>query len=190
MRERQSQGTQGSGDDLSRIVGRQSERNSGRVDTVGSMSQHARNNSATTGVASSADYAEPQNPTGRRHDYDVHSMETSLSPRGRIQNPIPAPTVTVRSEFPTLSRSKQQQSLTCLITVEVLEGKWRPNPEDFRGGAPPLASSSRTADNFSVRSPKRRRALESIHESTAALAEFTEELHSRVDNCHGLDFSR
>ena len=87
--------------------------------------QHIRSDSGATGVASSGDYADTHN--GRRHDYDVQSMETSLSsPRGLLKSPIPAPTVTVRSEFPTLSRSRQQQSLTCLVTVEVVEGKWRP----------------------------------------------------------------
>jgi hypothetical protein len=57
--------------------------------------QHLRSDSGATGVASSHDYAAAQD--GRRHDYDVQSMETSLSsPRGLLKNPIPAPTVTVR----------------------------------------------------------------------------------------------
>lgn len=154
--------------------------------------QHLRSDSGATGItgaASSEGYAATHD--GRRHDYDVQSMESSLSsPRGLLKNPIPAPTVTVRSEFPTLSRSRQQQSLTCLVTIEVVEGKWRANPEDMRG-PPPLPSISDAAENFGrPKSPARSRPQDSGYESAAALDETTEDLHSRVDNWHGLDFSR
>ncbi|KAF2191510.1 hypothetical protein K469DRAFT_556977 [Zopfia rhizophila CBS 207.26] len=161
-----------------------------RSERMGSMSrQHIRSDSGATGVASSGDYADTHN--GRRHDYDVQSMETSLSsPRGLLKSPIPAPTVTVRSEFPTLSRSRQQQSLTCLVTVEVVEGKWRPDPEDMRG-APPLPSIQSATEQFGRgKSPAASRPLDNMYESTQALDEITEDLHSRVDNWHGLDFSR
>lgn len=154
--------------------------------------QHLRSDSGATGVASSHDYAATQD--GRRHDYDVQSMETSLSsPRGLLKNPIPAPTVTVRSEFPTLSRSRQQQSLTCLVTVEVVEGKWRADPEDMRG-APLPSIVSATENTFGrPKSPARSRHaydFDTPYESEEALDEITEDLHSRVDNWHGLDFSR
>jgi hypothetical protein len=107
-----------------------------------------------------------------------------------LKSPIPAPTVTVRSEFPTLSRSRQQQSLTCLVTVEVVDGKWRADPEDVRG-APPMPSIASTTDAFSrAKSPARGRAFDTPYESDEVLSEVTEDLHSRVDNWHGLDFSR
>lgn len=152
--------------------------------------QHLRSDSGATGVASSGDYAATHD--GRRHDYDVQSMESSLSsPRGLLKSPIPAPTVTVRSEFPTLSKSRQQQSLTCLITVEVVEGKWRADPEDVRG-APPMPSIASATENLGrTKSPVRNnRQFETPYESEEALEEITEDLHSRVDNWHGLDFSR
>lgn len=159
-------------------------------DRMGSMSrQHLRSDSGATGIASSGDYAATHD--GRRHDYDVQSMETSLSsPRSLLRSPIPAPTVTVRSEFPTLSKSRQQQSLTCLVTVEVVDGKWRPDPEDMRG-APPLPSiASATGSISRAKSPVRSRPFDTPYESQEALDEITEDLHSRVDNWHGLDFSR
>ncbi|KAF2836668.1 von Willebrand and RING finger domain-containing protein [Patellaria atrata CBS 101060] len=161
-----------------------------RQDRVSNASrQHMRNDSGNTGAAST-DYADTHNPTGRRHDYDVQSMETSLSsPRAVIKNPIPAPTVTVRSEFPTLNRSRQQQSLTCLVTVEVVEGKWRPDPEDVRS-APPLPSILEGSQYGRSKSPAPSRALENIYEPAEVLESVTEDLHSRVDNWHGLDFSR
>ncbi|CAO2651582.1 Nn.00g041520.m01.CDS01 [Neocucurbitaria sp. VM-36] len=159
-------------------------------DRGGSMSrQHGRSDSGATGLASSNDYA----PTheGRRHDYDVQSMETSLSsPRGLLKSPIPPPTVTVRSEFPTLSRSRQQQSLTCLVTVEVVEGKWRPDPSDMRG-PPPLPSIASASESFGrEKSPANSRQFEPQYEPAEVLDEITEDLHARVDNWHGLDFSR
>jgi hypothetical protein len=161
-------------------------------DRGGSMSRaHGRSDSGATGLASSNDYAAAQD--GRRHDYDVQSMETSLSsPRGLLKSPIPPPTVTVRSEFPTLSRSRQQQSLTCLITVEVVEGKWRPDPDDMRG-APPLPSIASAAESTYGREkspPVERRPSVPQYEPTEVLDEITEDLHARVDNWHGLDFSR
>lgn len=157
--------------------------------TNGSTRQHLRSDSGNTGLASSADYAATHD--GRRHDYDVQAMESSLSsPRGLLKSPIPPPFVTVRSEFPTLSRSRQQQSLTCLVTVEVVEGKWRADPEDVRG-PPPMPSSNGTADGYAQpKSPAKSRAIETPYESEEVLEEITEDLHSRVDNWHGLDFSR
>ncbi|KAF2400733.1 von Willebrand and RING finger domain-containing protein [Trichodelitschia bisporula] len=155
------------------------------------VQQHSRNDSATTGVTSVNDFAEPQSTTGRRHDYDVQSMETSLSsPRNVVRNPIPPPTVTVRSEFPTLTRSRQQQSLTCLITVEVMEGKWRPTPEDVRP-LPPVPQQMGSLNEFGQKTaPVIPQRSNSTYESRRQLDEVTEELHSRVDNWHGLDFSR
>lgn len=141
---------------------------------------------------------EPQNHnnTGRRHDYDVQSMETAISsPRASItKNPIPAPTVTVRSEYPTLTRSRQQQSLTCLVTIEVPEGKWRPDPADLRG-APVLPPAPQDSNTFSERSnlaksPATPSQNEWQFESNETLDEITEDLRVRVDNWHGLDFQR
>ncbi|KAF2677893.1 von Willebrand and RING finger domain-containing protein [Lentithecium fluviatile CBS 122367] len=154
--------------------------------------QHLRSDSGATGLASSGDYAATHD--GRRHDYDVQSMESSLSsPRGMLKSPIPPPTVTVRSEFPTLSRARQQQSLTCLVTVEVVDGKWRADPDDVRG-APPLPSIASATEAFShsarAKSPVRGRPFDTPYESEEVLSEVTEDLHSRVDNWHGLDFSR
>ncbi|EOA83440.1 hypothetical protein ACJQWK_00438 [Exserohilum turcicum] len=160
-------------------------------DRGGSISRaHGRSDSGATGLASSNDYAATHD--GRRHDYDVQSMETSLSsPRGLLKSPIPAPTVTVRSEFPTLSRSRQQQSLTCLVTVEVVEGKWRPDPDDMRS-APALPSVASVAESSYGRSksPVHNRPSDPHYEPAEGLDEITEDLHARVDNWHGLDFSR
>ena len=159
--------------------------------TSHSHSRHTRSDSEATGVASSGGYPETtQSGPPRRHDYDVQAMETSLaSPRAVTRNPIPAPTVTVRSEFPTINRSRQQQTLTCLVTVEVPDNKWRPDPEDLQT-APPVAPGR--ADEGFVRpmSPARSAPRFYPYESSEVLAEMTENLRNRVDNWHGLDFSR
>lgn len=154
-------------------------------------SRHNRSDSEATGVASSGGYPETtQSGPHRRHDYDVQAMETSLaSPRAVMRNPIPAPSVTVRSEFPTISRSRQQQTLTCLVTIEVPDNKWRPDPEDLQAAPPP---TGRVDGEFPrPPSPAPRNAPRFYpYESSEVLTEMTENLRNRVDNWHGLDFSR
>ncbi|KAK2064149.1 von Willebrand factor type A domain-containing protein [Colletotrichum caudatum] len=177
-------------------------RNSGR-DRDGSQpatserygpSRHARSDSEATGVASSGGYPETmQSGPPRRHDYDVQAMETTPgSPRGITRNPIPAPTVTVRSEFPTINRSRQQQTLTCLITVEVPDNKWRPDPEDLGSAPPGLSAVNARIDDAFARPPSPARSAPRFYpyESREVLEEMTENLRNRVDNWHGLDFSR
>ncbi|KXL45819.1 MAG: hypothetical protein FE78DRAFT_384502, partial [Acidomyces sp. 'richmondensis'] len=157
---------------------------------------HGRNESGDTGMVSTTDYADAGHVHGRRHDYDVQSMETTLSaPKHTAKNPIPAPTVTVRSEFPTLSKSRQQQSLTCLVTIEVVDGKWQPNPDDLRG-PPPAAPSTIAEEPYQRQNAPSRlqstpaRQVDSVHEELNAMEEVKEELFKRVDNWHGLDFAR
>lgn len=159
--------------------------------TTGSRPQHARHDSGATGAASSGDYTDGHaQSTGRKHDYDVQAMESDLSPRpGAIKNPIPAPLVTVRSEFPTLNRSRQQQPLTCLVTVEVPDGHWRPDMDDLRFAPPnaPLPSE----DVYSpVRPPPAAGTRPPAFEPQANLDEIAEELRLRVENWHGLEFQR
>ena len=119
-------------------------------------------------------------------------METELSsPRGTVtKRPIPPPLVTVRSEYPTLNRSKQSQTLTCLITIEVPEGKWSPDPDDLRG-APPIPSAHHYQEKEAVRprSPAEEHP-DWLKESPEELEEITEDLRVRVENWHGLEFSR
>ncbi|KAF2150719.1 hypothetical protein K461DRAFT_229017 [Myriangium duriaei CBS 260.36] len=154
--------------------------------------QHTRNDSGTTGGGHSQAEYEPHMSTGRKHDYDVQSMEMTVnSPRPSARNPIPPPTVTVRSEFPTLNRSRQQQSLTCLVTVEVVDGKWRPDPDDIR--APPPATPVIPEEAMSLKSPKpsvRSRGPSFPRDPPEVLARVTEDLHSKVEHWHGLDFAR
>ncbi|KAI9826398.1 MAG: hypothetical protein M1832_000315 [Thelocarpon impressellum] len=155
---------------------------------------HARADSGHTGIASSGEIPENEPiPAGRRHDYDVHSMETNISsPRASvIKNPIPPPTVTVRSEFPTLNRSRQQQTLTCLVTVEVPHGKWRPDPEDLRGAPPPTSARPDEGAPGVPETPSRpnHQSAGSV-EPPEVLDEVTEDLRARVENWHGLDFQR
>jgi len=164
-----------------------------RIERLGVGPQrHSRNESGAATV-STTDFAETHAATTRRHDYDVQSMETDLSTTrpAATKNPIPAPLVTVRSEFPTLNRSRQQQSLTCLVTIEIPIGKWHPDPEDIH--APPPVPPIPQDDTYSsIKSPvsanNQTRPLS--FEPPEVLEEITEELRTRVDNWHGLEFSR
>ena len=160
-----------------------------RIERLGITQQntHSRNDSGNTG---SADFEQQSQP--RKHDYDLHAMETTV-PNSSLKDSrssIPSPSVTVRSEFPTLTRSRQQQSLACLVTVEVPEGKWQAPYEDLQNAppVPPLPSDPSVArNNHSARESPRQPVP---YESPEVLEEITEELRIRVDNWHGLEFQR
>ncbi|KEY69639.1 hypothetical protein S7711_07681 [Stachybotrys chartarum IBT 7711] len=163
-------------------------------DRYGPSSRHARSDSEATGVASSGGYPETtQSGPPRRHDYDVQAMETTpASPQAITRNPIPAPIVTVRSEFPTINRSRQQQTLTCLVTIEVPDSKWKPDPEDLGTPAPQATPITVRKEEPPPRpaSPVRSAPRFYPYENPEVLEEMTESLRARVDNWHGLDFSR
>lgn len=158
---------------------------------------HGRNTSGDTGmmstIAPTTDYAETQHT--RRQDFDAQSMRTSSSAgRRATRNPIPAPTVTVRSEFPTLSKSRQQQSLTCLVTVEVVDGKWQANAEDMRAASSNQSGPEDMQNKAkSFRSQESHRPIDSVHEAYSYkenLEAAKHELFKRVDHWHGLDVTR
>lgn len=191
--------SRGSNNRSGQMNGREStQRRSARdsADRYTANSRHARSDSEATGVASSGGYPETtQSGPPRRHDYDVQAMETSLtSPRATARNPIPPPSVTVKSEFPTINRSRQQQTLTCLVTIEVPDSNWRPDPEDLQ--AVPPTPQARQEETFAAPpaprqpSPTRDPPRFYPYESPEVLQDMTENLRSRVDNWHGLDFSR
>ncbi|KAG5984779.1 hypothetical protein E4U55_003291 [Claviceps digitariae] len=160
-----------------------------------SSPKQIRQDSETNGAASCAGYSESLQSTQWRHGYDVQAMETKPgSPRSISRNPIPSPTVTVRSEFPTISRSRQQQTLTCLVTVEVADNKWKPDPEE--PGSPHqtprvLANIDEIATQYVPPIPTPSSVSRFIpYESPQVLKMMTDNLRNRVENWHGLDFSR
>lgn len=153
--------------------------------TAGSR-QHHRNES---GAASSGDFEGHPPVNGRRHDYDVQSMESELSHRTvAMKNPIPAPTVTIRSEFPTMNRSRQQQPLACLITVEMPEGNWRPDSDDLKRTSAGLSVPQEEPVSMRLSNAAESRSMQL--EPQENLDEIAEELRMRVDNWHGLEFQR
>lgn len=185
---------------LSTAGSRESRDSRERVDryTAPSRSTHHRNDSEATGMtgtqthSSGGGYAETmQSGPLRRHDYDVQAMEASLvSPRASVsRNPVPAPVISVRSEFPTINRSRQQQTLTCLVTVEVPDINWVPDPDDLRTA--PGVPSVRAEEKFErPPSPAASAPRFYPYESPEVLESITENLHERVENWHGLDFSK
>lgn len=167
----------------------------------GSDRQHARMDSGNTGREtqvsnghSPADFTQDRaHSLARKHDYDVQSMETSASPRMHSRNPIPAPTVTIRSEFPSITRSKQTQSLACLVTVEVPDVNWSADPRDIRNA--PHTPSPSVVENFKAHPPQ----MPPAHTLTAAdyvrdppdvLQRIQEDLYRRVENWHGLEYTK
>lgn len=150
--------------------------------------QHQRSDSEATGSNSYPDTAQSSSGPTRRHDYDVQSMETNIVSQRSSRNPIPPPIVSIRSEFPTLNRSRAQQTLACLITVEVPDNNWRPDPEDVR--APPIPKSREEERFVRPPSPVKSTRRYDPYESPEVLEKMTESLRTRVENWHSLDFSR
>ncbi|EEH45908.2 uncharacterized protein PADG_02058 [Paracoccidioides brasiliensis Pb18] len=174
---------------------------------------HSRSDSGTSGPDSynnihhhhHSSHNNVENTTGRRHDYDVQAMESdllNLSPRPGttslsitqgvgVKNPIPAPTVTVRSEFPTICRSRTQQALTCLVTVEVPGPDWGGYGGVFGGGEEEVGGNGGGSGGGSGNANKQgARGLPVHYEAPEVLEEITEQLRVRVENWHGLDFQR
>jgi hypothetical protein len=159
-----------------------------RIERYRSDRSHGRNPSTGTGTGNSSfqgDYAE------RRHDYDLEAMEADLSsPRMNMpKRPIPPPIVTVRSEYPSLTRSKQSQTLTCLISIEVPEGKWSPDADDLRL-APEQSVHHQEKEVVSPRPDMSQEQRDYYTDSPEELEVITEDLRMRVENWHGLDFTR
>ncbi|RKF82647.1 putative vwa-like protein [Golovinomyces cichoracearum] len=121
------------------------------------------------------------------HERQISEMGITSPVPSLIRNPIPPPSVTVRSEFPTINRSREQQMLTCLISVTVSDNNWRPDPEDLR-----RISSPAIAEETYTRPPSPARSVLPLepNDSPEKLSEITENLRQRVENWHGLDFSR
>ncbi|KAF8254193.1 hypothetical protein K440DRAFT_656787 [Wilcoxina mikolae CBS 423.85] len=164
---------------------------------------HWRNNSTLSGGEFTQQLSPIDLPSCRRHDLDFPSNDGDSSPCSSISIPIPPPTLTVKSEFPTLSRSKAQQSLTCLVMLEVPEKKWQTYVNDvipapsvptaYHQQYQPPSPTDRsqysidrpdlTADGLRERDMDNERVQEHI-------GNITEELRQRVENWHGLDFNR
>jgi hypothetical protein len=119
-------------------------------------------------------------------------METSV-PGGQTtdnKQHIPSPIVTVRSEYPTLTRSRQQQTLTCLVTIEVPEGKWQSQHDEPQGTPPIPQLPSDSGIGIAIKPRSESLQIPTLYESPEVLEEITEELRMRVDNWHGLEFQR
>nr|POE59371.1 hypothetical protein CFP56_24640 [Quercus suber] len=112
-----------------------------------------------------------------------------LSSTPPIRNPIPAPTVTVRSEFPTITKSRQQQSLTCLVTVEVTDARWPMSPQRSISHAPSTPESPHSR----LRPPqspvlKPVSPVDSVHQDDAELHRVKDDLLQRMDHWHGMEY--
>lgn len=83
----------------------------------------------------------------------------------QVANPINPPNLTLRSEFPTITRSRQLQLFTTLITVEVPTSGWTLDQRDLLR----IASVPENDESQSPVSPNRGRSLSvSTHHSTAS----------------------
>jgi hypothetical protein len=121
--------------------------------------------------------------------HDEPEMPVVELPSG-VQNvakyPIPEPTIVMRSEFPSITKSRYQQSLTCMVTVEVPESNWSALSDSN------LISPSIQAphDHLSIQPspmPDLPKPMPVIQDSVEDLEAARKELFDRVDDWHGLD---
>lgn len=93
-----------------------------------------------------------------------------------------------------MTRSKQPQSLTCLITVEVPDTGFRPHFGDQQVLQKVGSTISEPLPVSRPPTPPQETETEEEEEDddepTEDLQRIAEELHARVDNWHGLDFAR
>lgn len=163
---------------------------------------HWRNPSSASGEPY-AELSPVQTPVIRRFDYDTPAIQ-EVGPQAAlpaIPSPIPPPIITVRSEFPALTRSKAQQSLTCIVTIEVPARKYNhaegvnavvASEQDPTTGHDAASQYSVDRQQLEIPPPTAARVREREYdwEKEEILAGITENLRMRVENWHGLDFSR
>lgn len=149
-----------------------------RIEELGLSNKHHR--SQSDDLQSSVE--------ARRQDHSSPAIENTHIYPDTFRN-IPAPKVAIRSEFPTLTRSSQQQSLTCLVTVEVPSSRIRSRLSDH---IRPLSTQQLPAtDMYQDREvPMPLRPKRAPKETQEILEAIADELKYRVDNWHGLDFEK
>lgn len=134
----------------------------------------------------------PTVTTKRRHAVESSidtTVPTTTTRFSLPRNPIASPVLNLRSEYPTLTRSKQPQSLTCLITVEVPDTNIRPNFSEQQTSK--NAASAVPEPVHISRPPTPPKDIEEDElDSSEEMDGIALDLQSRVDNWHGLDFSK
>lgn len=160
-----------------------------RLQRYGPASQHSRNNSGNEVVGELADHP----ASTRQHAADAH-REGSVTSKELPRPPttmIAPPIITVRSEFPTIIRSSQQQTLTCLVTIEVPESKSRSYAGSPKISGPSTKQSVNAltpADSFSFHTIDSvgHAPPESLEQQNRLIAD----LKAKVDDWHGLEVTR
>lgn len=161
-----------------------------RIERYRPVSQHSRQTSGNEVLLHLVELpASPQQHTHSPHVLGSIAAEESIKPRRAA---TPAPLVVVRSEFPTISRSSQQQTLTCLVTVEVPETR----RHRYAGTLNTAASTTKRRvqavprEGSTTHSNKGNFDSFTSIESSEELSQLTTDLKAKVDNWHGLEFSR
>lgn len=160
-----------------------------RIKRYGPASQHSRNNSENEALQKLAEHP----ASSRQHTFDQNpdGPAASKEPNKPQNATCWPPVVTVRSEFPTIIRSSHQQTLTCLVTVEVPESRHRHFTESPKISAPaakpfhdivaPTESFTfHSSDGEILRNPN----------SSESRDRLVSDLKEKVEDWHGLDVTR
>jgi hypothetical protein len=144
---------------------------------------HSRNVSS---IASQSSREKENQHAAAQDGFERLAIELPSGNQNLAKYPIPKPNIVMRSEFPSITKSRYQQSLTCMVTVEVPESGWSILP----GSNLISPSSQPPQDHLSVEPC----SLPDLPETTAVIQDSAEdleaardELFARVDDWHGLD---
>lgn len=156
-------------------------------ETLNVLSQSARKHEAPD------DYLEPldgrkqiKGHTTKDND-DATSTTTTPYRQAPIRNPIPAPTVHIKSEYPNLVRSDEARALICLVTVEVPTGRWMPSKDEL-GHLRRIPETRSMQSNHSDSNEES--SDEEVDDAAQDLEREASNLKNRVDNWHGLPFTK
>jgi len=163
--------------------------------------QHRRYDPETSAVISQptvqppiTDYLEQLDDQSHidEHTNEDNSDTTSIEPMTfrhapDLKNPIPAPSIHIKSEYPNLTRSEEARVLICMVTVEVPSGRWKPNGDE-------LGLLRNIPDTRSMQSNRSELPDDSSDEcsvdNTEDLQREANDLSDKVDNWHGLPFTK
>ncbi|KAF1822456.1 uncharacterized protein K489DRAFT_292355, partial [Dissoconium aciculare CBS 342.82] len=148
------------------------------------MNMHSRNVSS---IGSHGSTEPKQRRADARSDHELPAVELPSDGRNDLDRfPVQEPTIVMRSEFPSITKSRYQQSLTCMVTIEVAESSW-PTLPDSNLISPSIQAKQEQLSLQPSPMPNLPAHTPSVQEGIEDLERAREELFQRVDDWHGLD---
>ncbi|KAI5300845.1 hypothetical protein KEM55_004514 [Ascosphaera atra] len=175
-----------------RRTSRTSSRDTRRDFMSPTRTDYSRSHRASVMTGRTGFSSEGYTETSRKAMSDAMSVDTDPAYRSSgLFRPIPAPIISIKGEFPTISRSLQQQAFTCLVSIEVPATGWTLDERDLEQLLPPagvpIVEEAQEHEDLSVPPPQ---VPPLTDEPVQILDEIAGDLTSRVVHWHNLDYRR